>query len=191
MNPGPGFCEILAFFTNLVGHPCQNAVGYAVLDSIDQTTADAVSNALAEAYKNQLSSSGRFNGVRIIVGNDGPPGEFNSVAGAGAGVVSGDFEQAQVMGLIHKSTAFAGRKFRGRMYIPDMSDSQVGDTGIPNSTALGKLNAIASAWFTLSGVVTTLGAPQILHADGVTAPTEIVSMDAEGKIATQRRRYPR
>lgn len=191
MNPGPGFMQVLAFYTNLAGHPCQNSMGYAIDAGVDQTTADAVSDWLAPAYKGQITAGSRWVGVRLIVGNDGPPGEFNSSSSAGAGTPTGDTEQLQVQGLLHKSTAFAGRKFRGRMYIPDILDSQCDSVGNLNASAVAKLQAIADAWFGLSAADALIHAPQILHGDGITAPTEVVAISVEGKVATQRRRFSR
>lgn len=191
MNPGPGFIEVLAFYTNLAGHPCQNACGYAVDGVVDQVTADAVSDWLAPAYKAQITAGSFWRGVRIIVGNDGPPGEFNSASSAGAGTPTGDTEQLQVQGLIHKATGLAGRKFRGRMYLPDILDSQCDSQGNLNASAIAKLQGIADAWFGLHGAEDLIGDPYLLHADGLTAPTLITAMSVEGKVATQRRRFRR
>jgi hypothetical protein len=191
MNPGPGFAEILVFMTNIDGHRCQNAMGYSIDPGVDQTTADAVSDALAVPYKAQLSANSFFNGVRIIVGADGPESEFDSVSSAGVGGRSGDFESPMVQGLIRKSTAFAGRKYRGRMYIPDMADSTVDYNGNVNTTGRTLLQGIADQWMTLNAIDALLLLPQLLHTAEVLAPTEVTSLLVENKVATQRRRYNR
>ena len=191
MNPGPGFAEILVFTTNIDGHRCQNSMGYSIDPGVDQTTADAVSDALSVPYKAQLSANSYFNGVRIIVGADGPESEFDSVSSAGVGGRSGDFESPMVQGLIRKSTAFAGRKYRGRMYIPDMADSQVDYNGNVNSAGQTLLQGIADGWMGLNAIDALLLLPQLLHTAEVLAPTEVTSLLVENKVATQRRRYNR
>jgi hypothetical protein len=96
----------------------------------------------------------------------------------------------QTQGLIHKKTALAGRKNRGRMYIPDMEESQVNNNGLLNGSAVALLQDIADAWFGLTGADALIGAPQVLHEDA-SAPTEITAMTVETTVATQRRRYLR
>ena len=129
MNPGPGFCEVLAFYTNIVGHPCQNACGFVIGDGADQTTADAISDWLAPSYKAWLSNDSHWTGVRLIIGNDGPPAEFDSVSSAGSGSGGTNFEAPQVQGLIHKGTGLSGRKFRGRMYVADVAGDHIDSFG--------------------------------------------------------------
>lgn len=191
MNPGPGYVEVSAFYTNLSGHECQNAVGYSCDGDPGQIGADAASDWLAAVYKLQITAGSFWRGVKLTVGNDGPPTEYVSSSSAGAGTPTGDTEQLTVQGLIHKSTGFAGRKYRGRMYIPDILDSQCDSVGNLNSSALAKLQAIADAWMDLGSSDAQFLLPQILHANGLTAPTEVLAMTVEGKIATQRRRYKR
>lgn len=186
-----GSCLVQARFTNSSGHNCQNSCSYDLTSVFTQVTADAASDQLAAVYKSQLSTASRFNGVHVIVGNDGPPIEFDSNSSAGAGLVSASLMTPQVQGLIRKSTAFGGRKNRGRMFIPDMVETQVDDTGNIDSTGRGKLTAIANAWFDMTSADAVYGDPQILHTDGVTAPTVITAIVTETRVATLRRRYTR
>lgn len=190
MNPGPGFIQVLAFYTNASGHPCQNSMGYSVDPGFDQTTADAISDWLAPSYKAQITTASVWRGVRVIVGNDGEPGEFDSSSSAGVGARGGDLLTPQTQGLIHKRTALAGRSERGRMYIPDMEESQVNNDGLLNGSAIALLQAIADAWFGLSASDALILAPQLLH-EVVGSPTPITAMTVETMVATQRRRYRR
>lgn len=190
MNPGPGFAEVLAFYTNIVGHPCQNACGFVIGDGADQTTADAISDWLAPSYKAWLSDDSHWTGIRLIVGNDGPPFEFDSVSSGGPGTGGTNFEAPQVQGLIHKGTGLSGRKYRGRMYVADVGGGHIDSFGNLTGTELTNLESIATAWFGLAGADALIGAPVLLHADA-TAPTTVTAMHAETKVATQRRRFRR
>lgn len=187
----PGFIAVFARFTNQSGHACENVMGYSHTGTWNQTETDSVSDALAAPYKAQLGTGSRYNGVHILVGNDGPLGEFDSATTAGGGTRSGDLVSPQVQGLLKKSTAFAGRKNRGRMFIPDMSEAQVDNGGLINSGGQALLQDIANAWRiavpAASGLITD---PVILHTDA-TAPTVITAMLAEARVATLRNRYIR
>lgn len=186
----PGFCNVIARFTNIQGHLCQNACGYSLDDVLSQANVDATSDALATVYKAQLSTVSEWLGVVVDIGNDGPPLQLTSSSSAGVGSRGGDEPPPQVQGLIKKTTGFGGRAFRGRMYVPDLYESQIDNNGVLNGTALGLLNSIAAAWMDLDGSASAnYGLPQLLHP--AIAPTEIVSMFAEGHVATQRRRFVR
>jgi hypothetical protein len=187
----PGFIEVAALYSGAgASHECQNTCGFSVTNPPDQTMADAISNAIATEYKAQLHSSDTFHGVRILIGQDGEPTLLESVAGAGSGGRSGDLCPPQVQGLIVKRTAVTGRANRGRMFIPDMLESQVFDTGGMNGTATGLLVGIAGAWMTDVSTVTNVGDPFVLHNSSAD-PTQITSMTAHAKVATLRRRYER
>jgi hypothetical protein len=186
----PGFIEVLIRYTSTVGHRCQNVMGYAITDAWDQTATDTISADIAVPYKAQLSESSQFVGVKVLVGNDGPNPEFESTAGAGPGTESDSVCGPQVQGLLHKSTGLAGRKFRGRCFIPDMHEVNVDDSGGINSGGLGLLNGIANVLDSALGVGALIDHSVILHPAG-TDPTPITAMFAENHVATLRRRYKR
>lgn len=186
----PGFIAVFARFKSAIGHPCQNVCGYAITDVWTQAATDAVSADLAGSYKQQLNTGGSFDGVHILVGNDGDDLAFDSVSGAGAGTRSGALQAPQVQGLLRKRTGLAGRKGRGRMFIPDMFESQVDDSGGVDATGLARLNDIAQTWNSALGVGVLIDFPVILHSDA-TVPTRITNVEAEHKVATLRRRFPR
>lgn len=190
MQIPPGFIAIFARYTNAVGHQCENVMGYSVDPGFSQTEADAISDWIAPSYKTWLSTSSDFLGVHVLVGSDGEPGAFDSASSAGSGTAGGALVTPQVQSLIKKLSAAAGRHGRGRMYLPDIHDDQVNDSGGLDSTAIGNMDDIATQWMTLTDADAILLAPMILHNDS-TDPTEITAMVSELKVATQRRRYPR
>lgn len=187
----PGFIAVFARFTNQSGHSCQSVMGYSIGSIFDQTNADFVSDTLATAYKAQLGTGSRWVGVHVLIGNDGPLGEVNSASSAGNGSRSGDLVSPQVQGLLSKKTAFTGRRNRGRMFVPDMSEAQVDNGGQINSGGRALLQDIANAWFVAvpagSG---SIDAAVILHTDS-TAPTPVTTFNAEAMVATLRNRYIR
>lgn len=181
----PGYARVLIRYTSGVGHQCQNVIDYAVATPPDQSEVDALSTLYSTPYKAQLNGSGRFNGVRVLIGSDGDPSVLESSSGAGAGARGSALAAPMCQGLIKKVTALSGRHNRGRIFIPDMTEGDVGDNGTLDSTAVTRLNNIASVLY-ISGVLWT--DPVILHEDGGT-PTVVTQIVAESIAATLRRRY--
>lgn len=185
----PGFARVFALFEIIGGHDCQNVVDFAVDPNPDQSDVDAASATIGAAYKAQLNSGSLYQGLRVLVGNDGDPTLLESTSGAGVGTRGLALCPPQTQGLITKKTALAGRRNRGRIFIPDMAESQVGDLGDINSTGQGLLDGIAAAWLSLDAAPPWLN-PVILHSDGG-EPTEVIDMLESIKVATLRRRYER
>lgn len=94
--------------------------------------------------------------------------------------------------VVSKRTAFIGRHFRGRMYVPIMlaAESEVDYLGNIDSVRVGFAQTAANS------LLTTMAAndlePVLLHysvAVGPTIPpTPITSFTVSGKVGTQRRR---
>ena len=93
--------------------------------------------------------------------------------------------------LIHKNTAFGGRAGRGRMYWPGAVLQEADVTGTFAGTFL---TAMGTAFGALYTQITGDGfVPVLLHGEGsqLTTPTPLISITADSKIATQRRRLRR
>jgi len=100
-----------------------------------------------------------------------------------------------VAAIITKRTAFLGRKYRGRIFLPFLADSDIADTQDLNATPYGALVTLAGR---LSSNVTTATTstywpvgmtmvPILWHASTQTS-TPISQMVANEYIASQRRR---
>jgi hypothetical protein len=131
-----------------------------------------------------------------LIGNDGPQIRFEA-----AGVVQGS-RASQVIAppnvtyLLKKTTAFAGRRFRGRIYIPYVSITGITQTGSLSAGELTILTARAAA--VLSSLVAAgpnASELSLLHAESTLSatpsPTPITALSAESVVATQRRRLER
>lgn len=88
--------------------------------------------------------------------------------------------------LIRKRSSLVGRKNRGRMFMPGLLPaSDIGETGIIQSTLRTNIQNAANAWFT---DMSTRGFDlAILHTSS-TSPTLVSSLEVDNVIATQRRR---
>jgi len=99
--------------------------------------------------------------------------------------------------LLRKNTLFAGRKFRGRMYIPGVGEADAINTGEIASATLTALNTAAVAFFV---ALSAIGTPVLIHStqyeegevpETPEPPTVVTSFQFDDFIATQRRRLRR
>jgi hypothetical protein len=184
----PGFVNVEFRMHNTVGHACQFGWAWAVTSDPTQAHADTLSSHIGAPLTNILSTVSTYDGLRMLIGQDGPPLELLSVNGTGAGGRGITMCPAQVQHLMDKRTGLVGRKFRGRAFIPDVSETHTGQNGIMDSTELGLIQALRTAL--TSGLPSEFGQSVILHNDE-TEPTTVVTINTEQKVATLRRRWPR
>jgi hypothetical protein len=107
----------------------------------DAAFADKMSQSAAPLYKVYLPTACRYEGVRAQVIFPLPVQAAQvSTNSAGFGTVIADPLPSQASFLVKKNTALAGRRFRGRMYLPfwgeSMSDATGRPTGPANTAAL-------------------------------------------------------
>lgn len=98
--------------------------------------------------------------------------------------------------LVRKVTGLAGRRYRGRMYIPFISIADVQQTGQLQTAAVTLLATACTSMFTnLIGAGVSVLSLRLLHASSplsaTPSPTAITSLQAQNVCATQRRRLER
>ncbi len=115
----------------------------------------------------------------------GPSGIF---AADEPGLVAGAGSPSNCAYLIRKNSALGGRRGRGRMYVPGVAESQVGDDGdLDNSFASDFQDDINNFWLALG----LANMPMVILHDDATSPTPVTSLVLQAQIATQRRRLRR
>lgn len=89
--------------------------------------------------------------------------------------------------LIKKNSGLAGKKNRGRMYVPPyhLSEGEVSRAGVISSTLYGEFQGRVNGWF--ANLTANECLPVIQHGDG-SPSTLVTSFDLGTQIATQRRR---
>lgn len=108
--------------------------------------------------------------------------------------VAQDAESPQVAVLVKKSTQFAGRQFRGRMFIPGIRQAAVGDDGNLTVGAVNSVQTMVDAGAdSLLQQHASRDVPMVLlHNEPLTGPTPVPSvidnLFVESLVATQRRR---
>lgn len=132
-----------------------------------------------------------------LVGNDGPLLRVEA-AGSTAGTRGATVVQPpNVCYVLRKTTAFSGRQYRGRMYVPYVSPLDVDQAGKLTGAAVTLLNTAGNGL--IAALVSVAGCNisevSLLHAAPQSGspplPTPIVTMGATPFVGTQRRRLTR
>jgi len=115
-----------------------------------------------------------------------------NVTGGGAGTAAGDILPRQVSGIITKRTAFSGKKYRGRIYLPfpaeGDNDPVIGSPVAGYTTRLDTFKAsLFGNWTISSGGNGAVMVPIVWHADTSTYD-DVVGSTSRPFWATQKRR---
>lgn len=125
--------------------------------------------------------------VTITVGQDGPDDLSVDVPVNGVGSFEQDMIPINTSYLVNKVSQAPGRRGRGRMFLPGVSEGAVGDDGIVEA------GSVASLQTAVDNVVTqmaTLGyTPVLFHQKPPFTPSLISAYSVQKKVATQRRRF--
>jgi hypothetical protein len=187
-----GFCDSQLSLTG--AHYLCTILGAAIPTLGEIATACAT--AWGANFKALISQDATYRGVgvRRISPTPASAPAYDDT-GNGAGTVVGSVTAKQVAGLISKGSVLAGRRYRGRMYTPFVSSTDVLAAGHPAAAFVQGLNDLANLMgpaftVTIGGAVTTLDMV-LWHQPGKTpvpAPTVVATLKGSGAFATQRRR---
>jgi hypothetical protein len=190
INP-PGFAQVRLVWT-LSGdlEPFNTLFG---VSNDSDVSAAAVAQNVADAFVIAFSGSEMATGsslqrVDAQLGQDGGEGPVGTSIQNYIGTSGGACLPQNCAGLIHKRTALAGRKGRGRMYLPSffLPEASIDSIGALNSALVTNLTNSINSF--LSGL-TTEGVPMVLfHESSPPSPTLVTSLQVDPIIATQRRR---
>lgn len=187
----PGFAEVWIQFTvALDAEPMYSAIGVdlSVGTVVDTAAADGMLDAAKAALAPMVSSTYNIGPGFVISGQDGGDLRVDGTTAASAGTHAGAPLPNNCAILFKKVTASGGRRFRGRMFIPGVAETSVGETGILAPALVTIANTAALALRTNLVALSTVDSLQLLHADAAVPPTLITTLTAQTRIATQRRR---
>ena len=179
--------------------PMVTTMGHEFSDLSDpQATADFLHTAWATDMMPAAAPALTFTGVTIYVGHyPALPSVFVSSLANQAGTRVIDPAPPNVAHLVRKRTDLAGRRGRGRMYLPNgfVASDNLSPAGILTAGEITAVQTRVDDWLaTLEGSNpgTILAYPTVLHrseGEGVEPPpTRVLSLQLENKVATQRRR---
>lgn len=144
----------------------------------------------------QLTTATRFTACNLSVGQDGVDNlivRYQPLAEV-RGTATANMLPQNCAALYDKNTARAGRRGRGRMFIPNLlKEADVNNVGVLTGTLQGDLQLQANSFLALlqdedPGLITPM---VLLHNDSPTAdttPDPVISLVVQPRISTQRRR---
>lgn len=189
----PGF-GVLAYRFALAGDPEEMIVTTGIDSTATNTGLQALANArrddfLASITAAQMGGQWTFRGVTLRMWDGGVFEAISGRVGTGAGDPS---LPSNCAFLLKKISGFAGRRNRGRMYVPFFigSEADVDSKGrIVESQRVAIENVFRPAFHEPTDVI--LHSKATALAPDPPAPTPIVRLDLDPLIATQRRRMRR
>lgn len=192
-----GFGQVLHQL-RLVGDPEPMAVTYGVaLDAGGVTDPVSMADGLHEAFF--AAFAGQLNGSYTLYSTEV---KWRGSAVADLSVVvhvepktmtsTGAALPQNTAALIHKLSASAGRRNRGRFYLPGLREGEVNDTGLINSGSITGFNNALATWLNkFATLMPQVDAMVILHNLGISGappPTPVTQLLIDPVVATQRRR---
>lgn len=164
------------------------------VDNVGPAAGQAAADNLADDFTQAFDAASilvgyRYLGVKLYVGQaPGLPILFEAPRDV-AGTNAGPALPQNVAMLIRKTSAIAGRRGRGRMYLPPMvlGEDSISPVGVIGSAQMAVIQPKITAW------LDSESPKVILHSDvpAPMAPTPITSFILDSMVATQRRRLRR
>jgi|SRR4249919_63791 len=180
------------------GHVCVMTFGVRLAGTgLTGTQAMNLLAAIANATRTLWDNTIHIASMHVLIGNDGPP---MAVDASSSIVGSRTFTSTlppNVTWLLKRITAFAGKQYRGRLYIPFVPDAGADNAGRLSGTEFTTLSAVAAALNAIPGGTPDTGISSwvVLHRVPKTgtapAPTNVTTYLPELTVATQRRRLER
>jgi hypothetical protein len=167
--------------------------GYVFTDGTPQEHADKFNAIWSTQIMPLLTTSTLLKEVRVLQRDDGETQSASSFASLPhAGSDSSGPMPANLAVLVQKRSILAGRKHRGRMYIPGIPSSIVTASADPNALEAASLTEFQGRFDALfADCVDSSPGPAhplvILHTPDAD-PTVVAALSVQGRFATQRGR---
>lgn len=187
----------LRAFCGLQNQTAINVLHFRVVASTgggvtDQFAVTTLSLLLEDEYKALLCSAATFKGLNLQRVSPTPAtAPVSEVGNSGPGLVTGDPLPKQVCGVITFKTAFAGRKFRGRIYSPFPSETDNDADSTPINTYVTRLATLGTQFISeiqLNDGTNTSNIRFGVFHRATTTIDNIVTRFANDRWGTQRRR---
>lgn len=190
----PGFVDF-AVSSSRVGDPQVYVTTFAcrvATPPFDQADLVTMFDNFIENWASSWPNDAIFTQITARVGQDGEP-LFLVDAGGATGTNNGDFAPQNVALLIQKRSAEGGRRNRGRMFLPVITEASVSEVGVLTGTQLTSYQNVADEWLQdlQDGSAGNTDQMVILHSTSPTTPAVVTNLIVQPLVATQRRRLRR
>jgi hypothetical protein len=190
-----GFGQVLHSI-EVVGDNERMAITYGIQlegtgAGVPQNAVDGCAAVYASQLNPQMGNTVILRQTELRFGSEaGPPGVAVSVLSA-TGAQAIDLLPQNCAYLVDKRTALAGRRGRGRFYIPGVPEDSCSNIGIISQGKFDSMNLALAGFLTGLANHAAIVGMVLLHSVGplpTLVPTPVTSLVLQSKIATQRRR---
>ena len=195
----PGFASVIHSLA-LVGDPEPMAVTYGVevgVETVPQTLTESLHDMFGDLLAGAIADDYKLTRTELALSqpDEDEPTLFIANGDRAGGATSEPLPQ-NTSYLVHKRSSRAGRRGRGRLYLPGIPEGNVAANGLIDSTHLANRQALLDTWIGRFGSGTAGNSPGdmvILHnypaADPPASdPTPVTTLILDPVVATQRRR---
>jgi hypothetical protein len=158
----------------------------------DAQIASAINTQFVATYRDMMSQAAVWRGVDVRRILPAPPGVPTAHVALANGLVLADALPAQAAFVITLRTNFAGKRYRGRVYIAFPGESDNGPNGNPTAAAFARLDLLAVKFSqTLAGVGAggnTNDIAPVVYSKKFGLQTTIIGTTSRDRWATQRKR---
>lgn len=192
-----GFAQVKLIWT-LTGDPEPMVVVFGV-ENVPTLTADEVANEVRSAWSTevpaaQLSSAYTFRGCEAQLGTEVGEGGSVGVATVAVAGTGGLAPLPQNCALLaHKRTSLAGRKHRGRMFLPAgyLPEGAVSAVGVIDPANITGFGGLLTAFLANLATAPNELPMHVFHSDSGLPPTAVTTLVMDPVVATQRTRLRR
>lgn len=192
----PGFAQYIMPITR-AGDPDAYAVTWA--NDVDLSAAPTLQEYVNEIqadfvtkWTSSFPNDCTIGPVTMRFGQDGGDPLVLIASTTGTGTNNTDFLPQNAALLVQKRSLLGGRRNRGRLFMPVLTEGAVNEVGQLSPTQLTSYQNVANSWLSsYNNEIGAFGDMVILHSSGDSTPTPVTSLVVQGTIATQRRRLRR
>nr|CRY98157.1 hypothetical protein [uncultured prokaryote] len=192
----PGYASIVMPLRRS-GDPDPYAITWAIDANLGEYPAQEIVNFVqanfVAIWQTSLPTGGQIGPATMRVGQDGGEPLVYEASSSGLGTNSGQYAPQNVALLIQKRSVLGGRKNRGRLFMPAVTEGAVDNVGQIAGGTVDIYQDLCDEWLTSFLPVDEIpgyGQWVILHT-GPDTPTPVTSLRVEPVVATQRRRLRR
>lgn len=160
-----------------------------------QAAATTIAATFAQTIGLQFHTSTATTGCNLVIGQDGPDNLIarGTLSGSNTGTSTAAMLPQNCAALYDKVTTLAGRRGRGRMFLPNiLPEGEVDQVGVISNDLRDDLQLQADAFLEDLSVGPAPTPMVLLHGpgagSGLETPTLITALNVQSTISTQRRR---
>lgn len=165
-------------------------IGFGTIATFEQATVDELFADYKAEMATTFSPSLTMVGVTLYLKAAGGFTIWDSTGASAVGTSSGTAAPPNVAVLAHKNTGQGGRRGRGRMFLPGVSEGFIDPNGALTSAAITQINSDLASWYSSIVGIATVDDVLLYHNNdlGNLSPTIVTGFTVDSKVATQRRR---